>query len=500
MIPTVMLVCLRRLLHNRIELLLAFAVPIAFFSIFALIFGSGVGGTQDPSVKVVGVDTVQDAQSELVMRALQETPGLKFVEGSSGGSDAKGKGDRGKGDTVKGDAAKGDAAKGDGASDAEPRLAAMMTKSEATAMVRRGNATLAILIRRDESGEIAADLLSDASDQVSPKVVSALVQQVLGAIPGPETLQSLGPNETLGEGFGDRLTDGFAEGLGDPLGGRLAGRGGRLAGLGGRLAGLGDAEGLGVVQASGSEPTSSGTGATSSPIGSAGNGVSAGLTSSLANVPAKRVAIIDLLGGEKRNPVVTMYAAGIAVMFLLFGATNGGATLLEERENQTLDRLLTTGLTMDQLLLGKWGYLTMLGIAQTTLMFVWGQVVFGVDLWGHLDGFLIITVVTAGAAAAFGLMLATLCKTRGQLNGLSVVVVLTMSALGGSMVPRYVMNESLRDAGLWTFNAWALDGYDKVFWRDLPAGDLWPQMAVLMGCGAVFLITARGLAVRWEAD
>lgn len=476
MIPTVMLVCLRRLLHNRIELLLAFAVPIAFFSIFALIFGSGVGGTQDPSVKVVGVDTVQDAQSELVMRALQETPGLKFVEGSSGGSDAKGKSERGKGET----------AKGDGASDAEPRLAAMMTKSEATAMVRRGNATLAILIRRDESGEIAADLLSDASDQVAPKVVSALVQQVLGAIPGPETLQSLGPNETLGEGFGDRLTDGFAEGLGDPLGDRLAGRG--------------VAEELGVVQASGSEPTSSGTGATSSPIGSAGNGVSAGLSSSLVNVPTKRVAIIDLLGGEKRNPVVTMYAAGIAVMFLLFGATNGGATLLEERENQTLDRLLTTGLTMDQLLLGKWGYLTVLGIAQTTLMFIWGQVVFGVDLWGHLDGFLIITVVTAGAAAAFGLMLATLCKTRGQLNGLSVVVVLTMSALGGSMVPRYVMNESLRSAGLWTFNAWALDGYDKVFWRDLPAGDLWPQMAVLMGCGAVFLITARGLAVRWEAD
>lgn len=464
MIPTVMLVCLRRLLHNRIELLLAFAVPIAFFSIFALIFGSGVGGTQDPSVKVVGVDTVQDAQSELVMRALQETPGLKFVEGAPGGSDAKGKSDRGK----------GDAAKGSGASDAEPRLAAMMTKSEATAMVRRGNATLAILIRRDESGEIAADLLSDASDQVSPKVVSALVQQVLGAIPGPQAFAAEGPRVGISEGLG--------------------------ASLGQRLAGRGDEEDLGVVQASGSEPTSIGADATSSPIGTAGNGVSAGLSSSLTKAPPRRVAIIDLLGGEKRNPVVTMYAAGIAVMFLLFGATNGGATLLEERENQTLDRLLTTGLTMDQLLLGKWGYLTMLGIAQTTLMFVWGQVVFGVDLWGHLDGFLIITVVTAGAAAAFGLMLATLCKTRGQLNGLSVVVVLTMSALGGSMVPRYVMNESLRDAGLWTFNAWALDGYDKVFWRDLPAGDLWPQMAVLMGCGAIFLITARGLAVRWEAD
>ena len=40
-----------------------------------------------------------------------------------------------------------------------------------------------------------------------------------------------------------------------------------------------------------------------------------------------------------------------------------------------------------------------------------------------------------------------------------------MSALGGSMVPRYLMNESLQHAGLLTFNAWAIDGYDKIFWR-----------------------------------
>jgi ABC-2 type transport system permease protein len=195
-----------------------------------------------------------------------------------------------------------------------------------------------------------------------------------------------------------------------------------------------------------------------------------------------------------------MYAAGIAVMFLLFGATGGGGALLEERENQTLDRLLTTGLSMDQLLLGKWFYLTGLGVVQTTVMFIWGQAVFGIELTRHWDGFLIMTLVTAGAAAAFGLLLATLCKTRGQLNGLSVVVVLTMSALGGSMVPRYVMSQSLRDAGLWTFNAWALEGYEKVFWRDLPPIDLWPQMSVLMLCGTVFLISARLLAVRWETE
>jgi ABC-2 type transport system permease protein len=173
---------------------------------------------------------------------------------------------------------------------------------------------------------------------------------------------------------------------------------------------------------------------------------------------------------------------------------------LEERENQTLDRLLSTQLTMDQLLLGKWFYLTLLGITQVSIMFAWAQIAFGVDVVGHLDGFIMMTAVTASAAAAFGLFLATLCKTRGQLNGLSVILVLTMSALGGSMVPRYVMSERMREAGLWTFNAWALDGYNKVFWRDLPVSTLTPQLCVLMISGVVFLLMARALAVRWEFD
>ena len=187
-------------------------------------------------------------------------------------------------------------------------------------------------------------------------------------------------------------------------------------------------------------------------------------------------------------------------MFLLFGATGGGGALLEERENQTLDRLLSTQMSMDQLLLGKWFYMSCVGVLQVGVMFVWAQLVFNVDLLGHLDGFLMMTVVTALAASGFGLFLATLCKSRGQLNGLSVILILTMSALGGSMVPRYLMSDELQQYGLWTFNAWALDGYTKVFWRELPVEALAPQLAVLLVSGVVFLLAARVLAVRWETD
>ena len=53
--------------------------------------------------------------------------------------------------------------------------------------------------------------------------------------------------------------------------------------------------------------------------------------------------------------------------------------------------------------------------------------------------------------------------------------------------------------GLVTFNAWALDGYLKVFWRNAPLWQLWPQVAVLAGLTGGFLIVARLLARRWES-
>lgn len=200
---------------------------------------------------------------------------------------------------------------------------------------------------------------------------------------------------------------------------------------------------------------------------------------------------------SKSNPVLSMYAAGIAVMFLLFSASSGGAALLEEQESGTLGRLLCSQLSVDELLMGKWAFQTVLGFLQVALMFIWGQLVFGVDLLQHLDGFIAVTLVTAAAASSLGLLLATLCRTRNQLNGLSIVLILAMSALGGSMVPRYLMSDSLRAAGAFTFNAWAVDAYENVFWRDAAVGALGIELAVLTACAFVMLMLARLLAGRW---
>jgi ABC-2 type transport system permease protein len=60
------------------------------------------------------------------------------------------------------------------------------------------------------------------------------------------------------------------------------------------------------------------------------------------------------------------------------------------------------------------------------------------------------------------------------------------------------MSETMQKIGLVTFNAWALDGYLKVFWRNAPLVALWPQLLVLAGLTLAFLAIARTFARRWE--
>jgi ABC-2 type transport system permease protein len=208
--------------------------------------------------------------------------------------------------------------------------------------------------------------------------------------------------------------------------------------------------------------------------------------------------VTEVVGGGPNAPLIAFFAAGTGVMFLLFSCAAAGGSLLEEVESGTLERLLTSPLGMGRLLVGKWLLVTLLGVMQMTVMFVWGALVFGLELVPHLAGFALVTLATAGAASAFGLVLASACRSRGQLSGISTIVILMMSAVGGSMFPRFLMSESMQRLGLLTFNGWALDGYLKVFWRKAPLVELWPQLLVLSLLAAAFLAAARLLARRWE--
>ncbi|MBI5171134.1 MAG: ABC transporter permease [Candidatus Eisenbacteria bacterium] len=221
-------------------------------------------------------------------------------------------------------------------------------------------------------------------------------------------------------------------------------------------------------------------------------------TGSVDEMLPARVETRTVVGEKRTSPMIAFYAAGIAVMFLMFSASAAGGALIEETESGTLERVLGSRVGMTGLLAAKWLYITWLGVLQITVMFVWGMLVFRLPLLSHLPGFALMTAATAACVAAFGLVLGTFARTRAQLQGVANLVILSLSAVGGSMFPRFLMSETLQKLSLVGFNAWALDGYRKVFWFELPVAALWPQLLALVLFTVAFLALARQLARRWE--
>ncbi|MCL4721663.1 MAG: ABC transporter permease [Gammaproteobacteria bacterium] len=208
----------------------------------------------------------------------------------------------------------------------------------------------------------------------------------------------------------------------------------------------------------------------------------------------------DVAGQNAGRNNVAYYAGAVAFMFLLFAAAQGALGVLDDQEAGILDRIAAGPGGITVVLNGRFIYLVLQGLVQTGIIFGVAWVVYGVDLPGNLGAWLMISAASAVLAAGLGLALITGCRSRAQAQILPTVVILIMSAIGGSMVPRFFMPEWLQRLGWLTPNTWALEAYSGIFWRSEPALGLLPICVGLAGGGLAALGLSHWFALRFMRD
>jgi ABC-2 type transport system permease protein len=207
------------------------------------------------------------------------------------------------------------------------------------------------------------------------------------------------------------------------------------------------------------------------------------------------IATETLAGAGNSGATVTYYAGAVAILFLLFSAIQGAATLIEERNSGIVDRLAVGPAGTDVVVIGKFLFLTVQGILQVALIFIVANLAYDVDVLPHFAAWAITTVLAAAAAAGMGLLVASACTTRQQAQTISTFIVLVCAAIGGSMVPRFMMPPWLQDIGWYTPNAWAIEAYHGALWRGEAAMDLvssyFPLAALAVVCAIGAVVVSR---------
>lgn len=515
MILTILRIQYLRLRNNPLELLLVFVMPVVFFSIFAAIFSKGIAIGNDKKLRLGWIDARQTALGDELRKFLEENSSLQCLPIGAATELASWPGGH-KNDAVKHVSI--DALVAEAQRSARYDLIVRLPSDFPDSLALNGDEPpCQVLLVTDGQNPMAVDVVSSMVKGFFSQKRAALVVQQIAAL---ETSAQLSRRTTaLGrdQPVRDQALEGTPSGSGqleslkhfdsviDPS--KMLNRGVRFYDPQKERSRVFEESKLNDSPAVETRETLPGDSTSDNPVttdsrlwhttpkpGDPGRINESTLTSE----SVVDISVTNPQSASQANPRIAMYAAGIAVLFLLFSSTGNAAALLEESECGTLDRILIGKAGLLHVIGGKWLGIFILGCFQISVMFLWAELVFQIQLWNHLGGFTVMTVCTAAATSSFAMLLATLCNSRAQINAASVVVILSMSAVGGSMIPRFVMSDRMKEIGKWTFNAWALDGYQKVFWFQSPISSLRTEVTVLISSALLLGILSFLFSLRWK--
>jgi len=162
-------------------------------------------------------------------------------------------------------------------------------------------------------------------------------------------------------------------------------------------------------------------------------------------------------------------AWAIFAMFFIVIPLTG--SMIKEREEGSLARLMSMPISYIQLLLAKVTVYFFVCLVQSFLMIFSG--IFILPLFhipmlvigNHLVALILMIIVTALAALGYGLLVGTVATTHQQAAAFGAVSIIILAAIGGIWVPVYLMPTVMRHISVVSPLNWGITGFYNLFLR-----------------------------------
>jgi ABC-2 type transport system permease protein len=196
-------------------------------------------------------------------------------------------------------------------------------------------------------------------------------------------------------------------------------------------------------------------------------------------------AVAGAAEAEPWDPV-TYYFPGFAVAFAFFLVGTMASTLLQEKEEGTFRRLMSSPMPRIAVISGK--MLAYVGIVflQVLVMFGVGRALFKMSLGESPLALLLLTLALALASASMGMLLGSLVKSSKQADQLGTILGFVLMVLGGTVFPLWRAGGFMGLLSRLTPGSWGVEGYMGLL------GDGWnlartaPNILALLGFAVVF--------------
>jgi ABC-2 type transport system permease protein len=180
-----------------------------------------------------------------------------------------------------------------------------------------------------------------------------------------------------------------------------------------------------------------------------------------------------------------------SIFFIVIPISN---TFISERGQGTLMRLKSMNVSHISLIVGKMVPYLFINAIQVLIMISIGKYVVpllggnALTLGGSLGGLILIAASVSFSAISVALLIASLARTTEQATTIGAVLNIIFGALGGIMVPTFVMPGFMQKLANISPMSWGLEGFLDIFLRNGGAAEVLPESLALLLLGALMLL------------
>ena len=195
------------------------------------------------------------------------------------------------------------------------------------------------------------------------------------------------------------------------------------------------------------------------------------------------------VGGQAiQFDVLAYLAPGMALMFLMYTVSYGGRTILTERTQGTLPRLLVSPTSTTQIFGGKVFGIYLTGVAQMSILIFATTALFKLE-WGNTLAVIVLVLAAVFGATGWGMLITAMARSAGQVATVGSAMMLIFGILGGSFVSLENLPPFIQSLSKITPNAWGLDGFTTLALGGGLADIARPVTALLMMGAILFTVS-----------
>jgi ABC-2 type transport system permease protein len=217
-----------------------------------------------------------------------------------------------------------------------------------------------------------------------------------------------------------------------------------------------------------------------------------------SSAPASPITIADVSTRSRQLDAGTFYAAGMAVFFVFFTVQFGISSILDERRDGTLARIMLAPIRRSSVLGGKLLTSLILGCASMVVLALATHFLLSAH-WGNPLGVGLLIVAAVLAATGVMALVATFARTTDQAQSWQGMVALVLGMLGGTFFPVAQAGGVLAALSLATPQAWFLRGIENLAGGASASATVGPVAAMLafaLVTGALAFMRAGRLVAR----